>query len=129
MTTPLALDMEAVKRRARWCDEDADPATPYREVMRLDRVPFGFKTASCSDEDAYLDRLDLIAEVDRLENERRRYLGALGYILANDDFSSLVRGFVVNMLEETPGAACSEERNDAMMIKIANELRAAEAKK
>ncbi len=63
----IKADLEAIKRRARWCDEDSEPGTSYRSVTRSDRTPFAFKTASCSDEDAYLDRKELLSEIERLQ--------------------------------------------------------------
>lgn len=125
VTAPL--DMDAIKSRDAWCfGEDVGS---YRHSAREDETPQGARSCVASVSDAYLDRRDLMAEVRRLKDERLRYLGALGYILSNKEFSPLVRGFVVNVIEETPGAACTEERNDTLMLKIATELQAAKNQK
>lgn len=115
----MTVDIEAIKSLARSDQEDLDGA--------IARGTDGHWQPS---KQAHFDRRDLIGEVERLSGGRLRLLGALGYILSHKGFSDTVRGFVVNIIDETPGKADRiEERCTDAMIRIATEIRAAEQRK
>ena len=63
----MSVDIEAIKKRAQWCDGNGDEA--YRFLMREDETPKGTRTNIAAVSDALLDRKDLLAEVERLTKD------------------------------------------------------------